>query len=283
MGLDEVENPNPATGTNNWYTEDGYGAGSRGTPAYGGGSYSDCSDPSQPGVAPIVNYLKSLKIDPRCEKGHYYLLNNYNPGYFGQGENAFLDTNPSNTVFTVPPSSTLSIGDDLNANRISWKYYGDQWNDYAGNAELGIPEDKYRLNYGAVGSLNDTGMVIKYADEYCNICNPFQYDTSIMANAAIRAAHIADITGPAVCTPTSPMARFPLFPSSSPVGSWTAIRRLRSSIFSRASRKKLCMAIQAAPTGRTPPSSSPSMKAAVTTIPATCSRSISSAMARASR
>ena len=35
---------------------------------------------SQPGVGPIVSYLKSLNIDPRCEPGHYYLLNNYNPG-----------------------------------------------------------------------------------------------------------------------------------------------------------------------------------------------------------
>ena len=32
----------------------------------------------------------------------------------------------------------------------------------------------------------------RQADEYCNICNPFQYDTSIMANAAIRTAHIQD-------------------------------------------------------------------------------------------
>ena len=30
------------------------------------------------------------------------------------------------------------------------------------------------------------------SDEYCNICNPFQYDTSIMANATIRGAHIQD-------------------------------------------------------------------------------------------
>jgi phospholipase C len=27
--VDEVENPNPAPGTNNWYTEDGYGGGSQ--------------------------------------------------------------------------------------------------------------------------------------------------------------------------------------------------------------------------------------------------------------
>jgi len=43
--------------------------------------------------------------------------------------------------------------------------------------------DPYQLNYGAMGA--DT-------DEYCNICNPFQYDTSTMTNASIRNAHIQD-------------------------------------------------------------------------------------------
>jgi phospholipase C len=175
--VDEIENPNPAAGTNNWYTEDGYGGGSFGAASYGGGSYSACADTTQPGVAPIVNYLKSLPtpINPRCEAGHYYLLNNYNPGYFGNGNNAYNDTNANNTVFTIPPSSTPSIGDTMLANNVSWKYYGDQWNNY-------VP-DPYQLNYAAVG---------KDTDEYCNICNPFQYDTSIMTNAAIRTAHIQD-------------------------------------------------------------------------------------------
>jgi phospholipase C len=205
--VDQIENPDPAPGTNNWYVEDGYGGGGFGygdtnpnppptylnAPVYGGGSYSDCSDRTQPGVAPIVDYLKSIHIDPRCQKGHYYLLNNYNPGYFGQGENAYTDTSEFNTPFTIPPSSTPSIGDDMIANNVSWKYYGDQWNDYAGNAQLGIPEDPYELNYGPVGSLNyATNSPIVYTDEYCNICNPFQYDTSIMANAAVRTAHIQD-------------------------------------------------------------------------------------------
>jgi phospholipase C len=175
--VDEVENPDPAAGTNNWYTEDGYGGGSFGAASFGGGSYSNCADTTQPGVAPIVNYLKSLPkpIDPHCEAGHYYLLNNYNPGYFGNGNNAYTDTNAANTVFTIPPSSTPSIGDDLIANNVSWKYYGDQWNNY-------VP-DPYQLNFSAIG---------KDTDEYCNICNPFQYDTSIMGNAAVRTAHIQD-------------------------------------------------------------------------------------------
>jgi phospholipase C len=175
--VDEVENPNPAAETNNWYTEDGYGGGSFGAASFGGGSYSNCSDHSQPGVAPIIDYLKSLptRVKPKCEAGHYYLLNNYNPGYFGNGKNAYTDKNANNTVFTVPPSSVRSIGDSLIANKVSWKYYGDQWNNYV--------NDPYQLNYGAVGAKSD---------EYCNICNPFQYDTSIMANPTVRAEHIQD-------------------------------------------------------------------------------------------
>jgi phospholipase C len=175
--VDEIENPDPAPGTNNWYVEDGYGGGSYGSPSFGGGSYSNCADIYQPGVLAIVSYLQSLPnpIDPHCQKDHYYLLNNYNPGYFGNGANAYADTSPNNTVFTIPPSSTPSIGDKLIEAKISWKYYGDQWNNY-------VP-DPYQLNYGAIG---------EHTDEYCNICNPFQYDTSIMANHAVRTAHIQD-------------------------------------------------------------------------------------------
>ena len=95
--MDEIENPNPAKGTNNWYTEDGYGGRFlryqthrfrwwilhrllRHNPAW---------------RAPIVDYLKSLPnpINPNCETGHYYLLNNYNPGFFGNGNNAYTDNN----------------------------------------------------------------------------------------------------------------------------------------------------------------------------------------------
>jgi phospholipase C len=201
--VSEIEDPNPAPGTNNWYAEDGYGAGSKDKASSGGGSYSNCSDPSQPGVGPVLAYLKSLHIDPRCEPGHYYLLNNYNPGYFGNGANAYTDPSPANTVFTVPPSSLPSIGDDMLAHNVSWKYYGDDWNNYSGAPSYtpqpksalnpnGLPGDPYEINFGPVGAVNPLGVTITASDEYCTICNPFQYDTSIMTNDAIREAHIQD-------------------------------------------------------------------------------------------
>ena len=180
--VDEIENPNPVPGTNNFWIEDGYGGfGTNGasTGVYGGGSYTNCSDISQPGVAPIVNYLSSLPrpIEPKCDAGHYYLLNNYNPGYFGDGSNAYTDTNPNNTPFTIPPTSQRSIGDVLLDNHISWKGYNDQWNVYL--------TDKYQLNYGTVGP---------NSDQYCNICNGFHYQTRIMADDKIRTEHLKDTT-----------------------------------------------------------------------------------------
>jgi phospholipase C len=173
--VDEVENPNPVPGTNNWWIQDGYGGfGTNGesTGVYGGGSYSNCSDLSQPGVAPIVNYLSSLAkpINPNCQANNYYLLNNYNPGYFGDGSNAYTNTNAHNTPFTIPPTNQLSIADVMTAHNVSWAYYGDQFNQYL--------TDPYQLNYGAVGATSD---------QYCNICNPFQYSTSVMTNPSMRA------------------------------------------------------------------------------------------------
>ena len=173
--VDEIENPNPQPGTNNWYTQDGYGDGSYGSPSSGGGTYSNCSDSKAPGVSAVISYLQSLPraIDPNCERGHYYLLNNYNPGYYGDGRNAYADiTNPNETVFTIPPSTLRNIGDSLNEKKISWAYYGDQWNTYLAN-----PDGNY----------------VTADNTYCNICNPFQYSTSIMTSASGR-AHNQDTT-----------------------------------------------------------------------------------------
>ena len=173
--VDEIENPNPQPGTNNWYSEDGYGSGSYGSASSGGGTYSNCSDTTAPGVGPVVAYLQSLRhhIKPNCDPGHYYLLNNYNPGYYGDGRNAYADIgNPNETVFTIPPSTLRNIGDALNEKHISWAYYGDQWNTYLAN-----PDGNY----------------VTADNTYCNICNPFQYSTSIMASASGR-SHMQDTT-----------------------------------------------------------------------------------------
>ena len=184
--VNEIENPNPQAGTNNWWTQDGYGGFcSPGhcppgvTGVYGGGSYTNCSDASQPGVAPILAYLASLNppIDPKCETGHYYLLNNYNPGYFGDGKDASTDPNPSNTPFTIPGTTQRSIADVLLENHVSWKSYNDQWNQYL--------TDPYQLNYGTVGP---------NSDQYCNICNGFQYQKQIMTVDKIRTEHLKDTT-----------------------------------------------------------------------------------------
>ncbi|MDE2088235.1 MAG: hypothetical protein KGI63_13480, partial [Xanthomonadaceae bacterium] len=63
----QIENPNPMPGTPDFYTRDGYQ----------GGSYVDCSDPKQPGVAAIRAFLEARHIPSKCAPGAYYLVNNY--------------------------------------------------------------------------------------------------------------------------------------------------------------------------------------------------------------
>ena len=161
----KIEDPDPQPETNNWYTEDGYGsADAMGNPI-GGGSFSECADATQPGVTAVVSYLASQHVDPRCDSGHYYLLNNYVPGYFGDGT---VNTG-ANNPFTVPPSTVPTIGDQLLAKGISFAYYGDQFDRYLKDPNFNDP-------------LNN----------YCDICNFFQYNTSIMTNDAVRTAHLKD-------------------------------------------------------------------------------------------
>ena len=152
----EIENPNPQPGTNNWYTQDGYG----------GGSYSNCSDSTQPGVKNILFYLSSLpnKPNPNCAPNTYYLLNNYSPGYYGDGS---VNTNE----FAIPPSSLPTIADSLNTAGISWKWYGDGWNLYVQDPTFSNPYNRY-----------------------CDICNFTQYETSIMTNPTQRQENEKDVT-----------------------------------------------------------------------------------------
>jgi phospholipase C len=145
----EIENPNPQPGTNNFYTEDGYGKSG----TTNGGSYSNCSDHSAPGVSGVFDYLNTLpyKVANACAANHYYLLNNYNPGYNVDGS---LNT----STFTVPPQkSMVTIGDELSSRGITWGYFGEGFDN-------GHP-----------------------GPNYCGICDPMQYASSVMTNPAKRA------------------------------------------------------------------------------------------------
>src|SRR5262249_49724086 len=120
---------------------------------YSGGSYSKCADRSQPGVRPIVRHLREENPGARsfCARGAYYLLNNYAPGYNPDGS---VDSNP----FVVPPQrQPANLANLLNSHGVSWAYYGQGWNN--GHPDL---------------------------NQYCDICNPFQYMTSVMTKPKQR-------------------------------------------------------------------------------------------------
>ena len=93
-----IENPNPwpdqtVAGANNWYTQDGYS----------GGSYVNCADTNQPGVASVTKYLSDMKVKPNCDPNAYYLVNNFSPAYTGNG---VYDTNAlANFVPTLTPTA----------------------------------------------------------------------------------------------------------------------------------------------------------------------------------
>ena len=155
----QIANPNPKPGTNNQYTVDG--------------RFSDCSSTLNPGVAPIVAYLGTLpyEVGTNCAAGHFYMLNNTNPGFLPNGQ---VDTKGIATGGTIPPSGVRTIGDALNEKNISWAYYGGAY-----NAAVNL----------ANGSTNPADAV---GQAYCNICNFESYATSIMGNTAQRQQHIKD-------------------------------------------------------------------------------------------
>jgi phospholipase C len=108
-----IENPDARPGTNNWYTEDGYD----------GGTYVNCADATQPGVAGIRRFLASLPYkafnDGNCAPGAYYMVNNLDPGYSATGQAMALGPDK----FIVPPQTLPHIGDALSAAGVSWKWY----------------------------------------------------------------------------------------------------------------------------------------------------------------
>jgi len=163
-----VADPTPKSATNDAYVTDQ--------------RWTQCGDPTQPGSQPIMDYLKSLPWRPdltasNCEPGRFYMINNTRPGFLSNGQ---INTAGITDGTAVPPSSLRTIGDALNDKHISWAFYGGGY-----NAAI-------RFDNGSTDPFDV--LIGTGGDWYCDICNPFQYATSIMGDAAQRQAHIKDVS-----------------------------------------------------------------------------------------
>jgi phospholipase C len=140
-----IYNPDPQPGTLNLYTNRA--------------QWFNCSDASQPGIAPITNYLNALPyfVDAKCDPGAYWQAVNVNP--------AFTPKGLPQSGLVVPPTMQQSIGDVLSTNHIPWKYYG--------------------------GSFNASGTSSPFSTAYCDICNPFEYEANY---PSMVADHMRDVT-----------------------------------------------------------------------------------------
>jgi acid phosphatase len=143
----QIENPDPRPGTNNWYAQSGYKSG----------SYVACADAGQPAVKAIRDYLASLPYktfnDGNCEPGAYYLVNNYGTGFTAAGERKPLGPGQ----YTLPPQVAPTIGEALAAKGVSWKWY------QGGRTADGIAKDLY-----------------------CDICDPFTHSIAVMTGPLKR-------------------------------------------------------------------------------------------------
>jgi len=140
-----IYNPDPQPGTLNLYTQRA--------------QWFNCSDPSQPGIAAITNYLNALPyaVETKCGPGEYWQAVNVNPAFTPKG------TPQSGLI--VPQTMQKSIGDVLTAHNIPWKYYG--------------------------GGFNASGTGGPLDGLYCNICNPFEYES---VYPGMVADHMRDVT-----------------------------------------------------------------------------------------
>jgi phospholipase C len=144
-------------------------------------AWTACDD-SAPWAATINSYLKTLPWRPdlsplQCEPGKFFEINNIRPGFMANGQ--INDAGVTAGSF-VPPSGIRTIGDALNEKKISWAYYG-------GGYDAAV-----RFANGSTDPIDE--MIGTGGDYYCDICNPFQYATSIMGDPAQRQEHIKDAT-----------------------------------------------------------------------------------------
>jgi phospholipase C len=105
----QIENPDPKPGSNNFYMNDGYA----------GGSYVNCADLGSSGVAAIQAVLDAKGRASNCERGAYYLVNNYDPPFEVDGTPKALGADK----FVYPPQTVPTIGELLSAHNVSWRWY----------------------------------------------------------------------------------------------------------------------------------------------------------------
>jgi phospholipase C len=162
-----IANPDPLPGTDDVYTVD----------LLFDGNFTECGDPTQPGIAPIRDYLATLPYHPdsKCLPGHFYMINNDSPGFLPDGT---VDTAGIAKGGSIPPVNTRTIGEALNEKNISWAYYGGAY-----NAAVAFQHNP-----------TSPDPLVQIGQAYCNICNFESYANAIMGNSAQRTAHIKDAT-----------------------------------------------------------------------------------------
>jgi phospholipase C len=108
----QIANPDPRPGTNNWHIR----------PGFSGASYTNCADARQPGVRAIRDYLAQLPYrafnDGNCSTAAYYLVGDIGPGYRPNGTSIAL----SPQVFAAPPQAEPTIAEALAAKAVPWKW-----------------------------------------------------------------------------------------------------------------------------------------------------------------
>ncbi|MFZ6849095.1 alkaline phosphatase family protein [Undibacterium sp. RuRC25W] len=154
----QIENPNPQSGTANFYIKDGYS----------GGSYVNCSDTTQPGVASILSVLTKNGVTSNCDAGKYYLVNNYAPGYDMNGNVQPIGTNNYN----YPPQTVPTIAEALANKGVTWKWYtgGRELADVTSDAAaFGVP------------------LTVAQAAQYNAIGDPLVASKNVMTSTTLKA------------------------------------------------------------------------------------------------
>jgi phospholipase C len=153
----QIENPDPAPGSENFFRQDGYN----------GGSYVNCSDAQQPGVSAILGFLQKKGVASHCEPGAYYLVNNYGAGYDLDGHTQPLG--PKN--YTYPPQTVPTIAEALDKAGVSWSWYTGGRD----AADVGVEMKKLHLSLDAARRL-----------QYNDIGDPLVASKTVMTQPALK-------------------------------------------------------------------------------------------------